>query len=268
MIWAGPQEARAVSDTPVFEPMFSTVLTYHKIGAHKEFGITTVGRERFAGHLDLLLGLGYNMVSASRAASGTVGGMGLAVTFDDGYESVYLDALPEMLARGVAGTVFQVVGSVGGRNEWDVNLAPRRVMHLSWRQIKELVEAGFEIGSHTVTHRDLTKLAPRELARELGDSKRTIEDKTGARVVAISYPFGRYSRRVIDETVEAGYTCGFTSFPNSRGDRMTVGRWGVYSIDGPGALKRKLGLRPGRGLERLKNMVIARLSLGTTLVKR
>jgi peptidoglycan/xylan/chitin deacetylase (PgdA/CDA1 family) len=168
----------------------------------------------------------------------------------------------------VKGTVFQVVGSVGGPNDWDVNLAPKRVKHLSWGQIKELVKAGFEMGSHTITHRDLTRLAPRDLALELADSKKALEDETGVGVASISYPFGRYNPRVVDAAVEAGYSSGFTSSPNSGGDRMTIGRWGLYSIDGREALRRKLGLRPGRGFERVKNRIIAGLSLGTTLVKR
>ena len=48
---------------------------------------------------------------------------------------------------------------------------------------------------------------------------------------------------------------------------MAVGRWAVYSIDGASSLERKLGLRAGRRLERIKNTVIAKLSLGTTLIK-
>ena len=267
MTSAGPQEAKAASDTPVSEQAPSIVLTYHKIGSHRELGITTVSRARFAEHLDVLTGPGLEVVTASEAAGAVNPGV-VAVTFDDGYESVFLDALPEMQKRGLKGTVFQVVGSVGGRNDWDVNLAPRRVKHLSWEQIKQLVRAGFEMASHTITHRDLTKLEPRDLVRELSDSKKALEDETGVEVTSISYPFGRYNRRVVDIAIEAGYACGFTSCPNSTENRMTIGRWGLYSIDGPEALRRKLGMRRGRGFERVKNRMIAGLSLGTTLVKR
>jgi len=219
-------------DIPVFESRSPTILTYHKIGSHLELGITTVRRHKFAGHMDLLLGLGLGFLKASDAVARTQERSGLAVTFDDGYESVYEEALPEMLARGIPGTVFPVVGSIGGWNEWDVNLAPRPVRHLSWAQLKELSKAGFEIGSHTLTHRDLTRLDPKVLGRELRDSKKMIEDMTGVKVTAISYPFGRYSRRVMDQAVAAGYTCGFASSPGMHDSRMAIGRWAVYSIDG------------------------------------
>jgi hypothetical protein len=73
---------------------------------------------------------------------------------------------------------------------------------------------------------------------------------------------------VIDEAAAAGYECGFTSSPNDGSDGMAMGRLSVYSIDGRSSLERKLGLRPGHRLECFKNRVIAKLSLGTTLVKR
>ncbi|MFC1799973.1 polysaccharide deacetylase family protein [Candidatus Eisenbacteria bacterium] len=252
------------------------ILTYHKIGSQLEFGITTVSRRRFAGHLDLYGELGLEPVLAGVVAGRipwngtehTQEGGGLAITFDDGYESVSTEAFPEMAARKWTGTVFVVVGSVGGSNSWDVRLSPRRFKHLSWDQIRELSEAGFEIGSHTLSHRDLTRLDTDSIRRELRDSKQAIEDHIGGAVTSVSYPFGRYSPKVIDEAVAAGYKCGFTSSPNSGSDRMAMGRLSVYSIDGRSSLERKLGLRPGYRLECIKNTVIAKLSRGTTLVKR
>lgn len=95
-----------------------------------------------------------------------------------------------------------------------------------------------------------------------------LEDRTGACVKALSYPFGRFSRIVIEEALEAGYTYGFTSFPRPPGNRMAIGRMGIYSIDTLGSLRRKLGLARGYGLEWLKSRAIAALSRGTTLVKR
>lgn len=254
-------------DTPGHKLRPPTILTYHKIGSHLELGITTVRRRTFAGHMDFLLGSGMDFACAGDTV-GTEGNGLLAVTFDDGYESVYQEAFPEMVERGIPGTVFPVVGSVGGLNTWDVNLALRQVRHLSWAQIKTLAEAGFEIGSHTLSHRDLTRLDNRTLRHELHTSKKMIEDLTGVGVRAISYPFGRSSSRVIDEAIAAGYSVGFTSFPKSQNDKMAMGRWAIYSIDDRRSLERKLGLRAGRGVERFKNTLIARLSLGTTLARR
>jgi peptidoglycan/xylan/chitin deacetylase (PgdA/CDA1 family) len=276
------------------------ILTYHKIGSQLELGITTVSRRSFARHLDLYTKLGLEPILASDVAKRSAGncsersipgdvaeqvhgavshgfteGGALSITFDDGYESVFTEAFPEVAARNWPGTVFVVVGSVGGSNSWDVRLSPRRFKHLSWDQIRVLSEAGFEIGSHTLSHRDLTRLEGDLLRQELRDSKRAIEDHIGKPVTSVSYPFGRYSPRVIDEAIAAGYDCGFTSSPrgpagssDKDSNRMAMGRLSVYSIDGRSSLERKLRLKPGYRLECIKNTVIAKLSLGTTLVKR
>jgi peptidoglycan/xylan/chitin deacetylase (PgdA/CDA1 family) len=244
------------------------IFTYHKIGHQFELGITTVRRQAFGAHLDLLTGLGLEFLTASETDTSPHPVKQIAITFDDGYESVFSDAYAEMKPRGVSGTVFPVVGSVGDYNKWDVQLSRRPFKHLTWRQLSELSAAGFEVGSHTLSHRDLTRLDPKMLRRELSESRAILEDHLGTGVTAVSYPFGRFSRRVIEEALEAGYTRGFTSFPRSAADPMAIGRMTVYSIDGASSLRRKLGLAPGYRFECLKNRVIARLALGTTLVKR
>jgi peptidoglycan/xylan/chitin deacetylase (PgdA/CDA1 family) len=244
------------------------VFTYHKIGHQFELGVTTVRRHAFRAHLDLIAGLGFDFVRASDAGAADRPARRVAITFDDGYESVYSDAYAEMEPRGLLGTVFPVVGSVDDYNRWDVRLSHRPFKHLSWAQLCELAAAGFEIGSHTLSHRDLTRLEPDALRRELRESRTVLEDRLGTAVTAISYPFGRFSQRVIDEALNAGYTRGFASFPRDSADPMATGRMTIYSIDGAGSLKRKLRRAPGYRLEYLKNKVIARLALGTTLVKR
>jgi len=244
------------------------ILAYHKVGSQFELGITSVTQSRFINHLELLSAAGKRFHNASDLVFDGANGDGVALTFDDGYESVYTHVFPEMSDRGITGTVFPVVGSIGMENHWDVRLSLRRFKHLSWEHLSELSRAGFEIGSHTMSHRDLTRMDLPRLRRELRDSKHMLEDRLGAKVRSIAFPFGRQDSRVIDEAVGAGYTCGFASAPNGSDSVMTVGRMGVHAMDGDAALARMLGLRPGHCLEVLKNRVIANLSLVTTLIKR
>lgn len=244
------------------------ILTYHKIGTQFEFGITTVRRRDFTSHLDLLQNLGLAVSVATRAASARGRAKRVAITFDDGYESAYTEAGSEMKSRGMCGTVFPVVGFIGGYNEWDVRLSPRLFRHLSWSQLRHLVDMGFEVGSHTLSHRDLTRLGTQDLRRELRVSREVLEDRLSVAVRAISYPFGRFSDRVMGEALEAGYSHGFTSFPRPAGNPMAIGRMSVYAIDGVGSIRRKLRFGPGYHIEYLKNRLIAGLSLGTTLVKK
>jgi peptidoglycan/xylan/chitin deacetylase (PgdA/CDA1 family) len=244
------------------------ILTYHKVDSQFELGITRVTRRRFSGHLDLLSAAGKRFANASDLVFDGMNGQGVALTFDDGYESVYTQVFPEMSERGITGTVFPVVGSIGRDNRWDVRLSLRRFRHLSWEHLSELSRAGFEIGSHTMTHRDLTRLDPRTLAGELRDSRRMLEDRLGTGVRSVAFPFGRHNPRVIGEALEAGYSCGFTSCPNGSSSVMSVGRMGVHVMDGDAAIARMIGLRRGQGLEAAKGRLIARLSLITTLIKR
>jgi peptidoglycan/xylan/chitin deacetylase (PgdA/CDA1 family) len=277
-----------------------SILTYHKIGRQFELGITSVTRQRFACHLDVIQALGRDLVTASRAAAGPHGGANVVLTFDDGYQSVFTEAFPEMAARRAVGTVFPVVHAIGRLNDWDVRLSPRRFKHLSWLEIGELVRSGFELGSHTLSHRDLTRLSRADLDTELRASRQILEDRIGAGVKAVAYPFGKANARVIDAALAAGYSLGFVSAPGLRPDgagrglaasmgqargadppcrdrpaphdevsgRMAIGRMSVYVGDGPRSLRRKLGASPGYGLEAFKNRLIARLSHGTSLVKR
>ena len=248
--------------------MHPTVLTYHKIGRQLELGITTITRRRFKTQLDRIAESAGRLVRATDAVSCAPQSGHVGLTFDDGYECVYTEAFPEMAGRGIRGTVFVVVDSIGRWNAWDVRLSCRRVRHLSWPQIRELVCYGFEFGSHGLSHRDLTKVSRIMLREELRASKMILEDHIGVRIDLLSYPFGRFSPRVIDEAKEAGYTYGFASYPQPGFSRMAIGRMAVYSIDHLGSLRAKLGLGRGYRFECLKNKVISKLSLGTTLVKR
>lgn len=244
------------------------ILTYHKVGSQFELGITSVTVARFARHLDLLSSAGKRFHNATDLVFDGANGNGVSLTFDDGYESVYTQVFPEMSSRGITGTVFPVVGAIGRDNTWDVRLSLKRFRHLSWDHISELSRSGFEVGSHTMSHRDLTRMEGPRLRSELRDSKRILEDRLGVEVKAIAFPFGRHNRRVVAEAADAGYKCGFASSPNGATSVMAIGRMGVHAMDGDAALARMLGLRPGRCLEILKNRVIADLALVTTLIKR
>lgn len=84
---------------------------------------------------------------------------------------------------------------------------------MSWAQVRDLSNAGIEIGSHSVTHPVLSRLNdPEQLKRELTESKSAIEAQTGAPVISLAYPVG--GRTAYDETVitaarEAGYRFAF-----------------------------------------------------------
>ncbi|MBI2161092.1 MAG: polysaccharide deacetylase family protein [Candidatus Rokubacteria bacterium] len=80
---------------------------------------------------------------------------------------------------------------------------------LSWEQIREMAAYGLSMGSHTRTHRDLTRLDPEELEREVRGSKEDIETHLGRAVRFFSYPFGRWDHGVRAMMAKAGYALAF-----------------------------------------------------------
>ena len=191
----------------------------------------------------------------------------VALSFEDAYASVYEYAWPIMERYGFRGTLFVVAGYVGKENGWDANFGGRRFRHLNWKELKALSEAGWEIGSHTWSHRDLTALTPDELARELGDSKRALEDALGISVDILSYPFGRYDERVRDAAMEAGYRMGCAFFPR-RNDPFTVAQTAIYRMDTMLDFEAKATGNALSGLERFRGRLINSLAMGTPVMQR
>jgi len=82
---------------------------------------------------------------------------------------------------------------------------------MTWEQVKELSDAGMEIGSHAVTHRSLARIPFAEAESEVNASKAEIEKRTGRRCAHFAFPFGSardYNPRLIECVRKAGYgTC-------------------------------------------------------------
>ena len=82
---------------------------------------------------------------------------------------------------------------------------------LEWRQIEEMSRYGIEIGAHTLTHPDLTRLGNDDVEREILGSRRRLEDFLGKAVDAFCYPFGRYDDRSL-AAARAHFRCACTDY--------------------------------------------------------
>lgn len=174
---------------------------------------------------------------------------GVVITFDDGCETDLIAVAPALTEAGYQATFYILSGYLGRRG------------YLSPMQLRELSDLGFEIGSHSVTHRIVTNLNEDELCSELVDSKRKLEDLTGKRVDHFSCPKGRWSRRVVDVAHEAGYRSVATSRigVNSSGtDCYALTRVAVLRET---SLKKYREIIKGKGLL-LRRAGAAALSLG------
>ncbi|HWO43955.1 MAG TPA: polysaccharide deacetylase family protein [Candidatus Eisenbacteria bacterium] len=166
------------------------------------------------------------------------------ITFDDGYESVYGRAFPVLQRYGFSATVFLTVGENVER--FDRSRLPsmcERPM-LSWGEIKEMQRAGIAFGGHTLTHPDLTRVAPERITIEIVGGKKVIEDALGVPVLTFAYPFGRYDRRS-REIASRHFACACSDklgFTRQASDLYALERVDMYYL----ANERWLSLMPTR----------------------
>jgi peptidoglycan/xylan/chitin deacetylase (PgdA/CDA1 family) len=111
----------------------------------------------------------------------------ISVTFDDGWETVYTQAMPLLQQNGIVTTQYVLSGTSNDQN------------YLSFSQIKAMQSAGHEIACHSVDHANLTKLNSEALAAELTDCKTVLQDKTGAIIKDFASPFGASNSTTIAE---------------------------------------------------------------------
>ena len=108
---------------------------------------------------------------------------------------------------------------------------------MSSDQLKDMVNYGIDIESHTVNHVHLDTLPYEEQLKELKDSKATIEKITNKEVLSIAFPFGDYNENTLKAVTEAGYSIAFTTnrgLANRTDNKIALDRIYVsseYSID-------------------------------------
>lgn len=194
---------------PVLLPiyMLHQVAPRHISGWEPHLFLTPAGLRRM---ILSLLQHGVHFVTMSEAwrliGDGDPRPRAVALTFDDLGESFEEYVLPILVEFDLPATVFVISGMLRGE-------VPQNVVGLgnlpSCSSLRQWVDAGIEIGSHTYSHRILTELSPAELQREL--DRAPLEDALGRPVTSLAYPRGSFDERVITAVAEAGYECACTT---------------------------------------------------------
>lgn len=139
----------------------------------------------------------------------------VAVTFDDGYGDNHELALPLLAKWGVPATFFVTAGfverdpAVMERFRFLSRRSDDELRPLTWSQVREMRDAGMEIGAHTYRHPNLALLPGDRIRAELERSKQVLEDRLGSEVTSMSYPFGKPRRHVTPEVVRIAGEVGF-----------------------------------------------------------
>jgi peptidoglycan/xylan/chitin deacetylase (PgdA/CDA1 family) len=154
----------------------------------------------------------------------------LHVTFDDAFRSA-ATVFPALEWLGVPVQIFVCtryarVGAPLALPELAGD-DPGQLATMNWDDLRDHAARGVAIGSHGVSHQDLTTLSDDELRRELGDSKEEIEDRLGRRCADLAYPYGRHDARVRAAVRAAGYGRAY-ALRGSRSDAYAAPRLDLY----------------------------------------
>ena len=130
----------------------------------------------------------------------------ICITMDDGWVGVYQYAYPILKEMGFPFTVYlyKKYVNIGGRS-------------MKWDMIKEMMEHGCEVASHTVSHEALTKKGTRSdedydlwLLNEMKESKEFLEQHLGKPCLSIAYPYGNHNEIITELAQQVGYEAGVT----------------------------------------------------------
>lgn len=219
------------------------ILMYHVINpppAGAPFPGLYVQPSEFAAQMRALANAGYHAITQDqmwaywKRGVALPAGKPIVVSFDNGYQSQYSNALP----------VLRRLGWVGDENVQLTGLPPSQG-GLSEAQVKGLVAAGWELDTQGVSHADLIALNATQLAEQVADSRKTIQQRYGVPVNWFCYPSGHYDATVIAAVKSAGYTGSTTVVPGWAGpgsDPYRLPRLRVLGGTSPESLLREIAV--------------------------
>jgi peptidoglycan/xylan/chitin deacetylase (PgdA/CDA1 family) len=187
------------------------ILVYHRFAETCESPLC-IPRSVFDQQMKYLKENGYRSISLGELLNfvryrQAVPKRSVVITMDDGYKSAYDIAYPILKGYGFTATLFIYTDFVEGGSA-----------AISWDQLREMKSEGFEVGSHTLSHCDLTKKGEGEgdqaymarIKEELFVSKQILDKELGQDTVYLAFPYGTYNQRVLRICDQIGYKMGFS----------------------------------------------------------
>ncbi|BBL79328.1 polysaccharide deacetylase [Rubrobacter xylanophilus] len=232
------------------------VLMYHSISSPSEGpDDLCVSPERFEEQMLALRRAGLRGVSMRELCSASARGRArrlVGLTFDDAYRDFLEAAVPALERVGFTATVFAVAGMLGKENVWEHRSAEKRprLALLDAAGLREAAERGMEVGSHTTTHPRLSRLEGEDLEREIGGSRRLLQEALGLPIEGLCYPYGDLSPAAVEAARRAGYRYACATKWRVEGSIHDWPRIFVSDEDTPLRLWAKLALDTLRRLTR------------------
>jgi peptidoglycan/xylan/chitin deacetylase (PgdA/CDA1 family) len=158
----------------------------------------------------------------------------IVITFDDGYRDVLGKASPVLARLQMPATAYVITERISAGDP----------SFLTWGNLRALEQRGICIGSHTVTHSELTLLSDRQASAELRHARRILEHHLGHPVQWLAYPAGREDARIVNLARNAGYVLAVTTHPGaeqSATKSLELHRYEVLDSTHIGGLAQMLG---------------------------
>lgn len=195
------------------------IILYHRIDYSPIDSRYYVTPEKFDEQMKLLHDWGYTSITSTMLARAIMQGAELPprpflFTIDDGNLDNYTTAFPIMQKYGFTGALYIVGNYIGAED------------YMTVEQILEMYNAGWEVGSHSMNHLDLTKLDPDSLRFEIIGSRNFLEDKLGIPILSFAYPFGASNDSALDYVKFAGYSNAM----GASGYTPSQGTWNLYYL--------------------------------------
>jgi peptidoglycan/xylan/chitin deacetylase (PgdA/CDA1 family) len=198
-------------------PIKVPILMYHNVISIQEAIKTSrkglvVSLYQFFLQMMCLRTLGYktitfpNLVKAIKKEA-SIPKNSIIVTFDDGYEGIYRYALPVLKRFHFTATIFLVAEDFSGITPSSQRAFPI----LTGLQVKELMQNGLSLGSHSFTHSLLTQLNEDQVFHEILDSKTALEKNFQTSIYSFAYPFGKYNELIYSNVRSSGYICALST---------------------------------------------------------
>jgi peptidoglycan/xylan/chitin deacetylase (PgdA/CDA1 family)/glycosyltransferase involved in cell wall biosynthesis len=215
------------------------VLMYHRVPdapiatKHRTF----VTRENFEKQLRFLARRGLKSITLQDYLAFSRGDRALPefprkpfiLTFDDGYRDNFHNMLPLTRKYGFKGVLFLLGDFSAGGNFWDIGEDVETNRLMTREEKKAFVDNGWEIGAHTLSHPNLTRLSDEDVLHELRESRARIELELQTKVVSFAYPFGAHDDRIKDLVRQTGFEFGIAT--DAGGITIEDDRFAVFRVN-------------------------------------
>ena len=192
------------------------ILMYHSIAAMPKGTVMRslhVPPKLFRLQMWLLKILGYKGLSMSDLQPYLIGekqGKVVGITFDDGFKNNLTHALSILQKFNFSATCYIISQNIGGINHWDLDKGIPENPLMDENEVKQWINGGMEIGSHTQNHVRLAESDIEIATKEIMQSRLDLENQFDCSIEHFCYPYGSYNNEIVAISKRAGYSTATT----------------------------------------------------------